>query len=62
MPDSGRSVCGSDVCIDIEATICLVMRARRDDSWMIDVSDGELVTSMLFEAVFRSGKALLLLR
>jgi hypothetical protein len=40
MPDSRRSVCGSDVCIDIEATICLVMRVERDESREMD---GELV-------------------
>lgn len=43
MPDSGRSVCGSDVCIDIEATICLVMRVERDESRVMDVSDVVLV-------------------
>lgn len=31
------------MCIDIEATICLVMRVKRDVSRMVDVSDEELV-------------------
>lgn len=31
------------MCIDIEATICLVMRVKRDGSRWVDVSDEELV-------------------
>jgi hypothetical protein len=31
------------ICIDIEATIYLVMRMKRDGSRLIDVSDEELV-------------------
>ena len=46
------------MCIDIEATICLVMRVGRDGSRVMDVSDGDGVF-MLFEAVLlRQGIAL----
>jgi hypothetical protein len=31
------------MCIDIEATMCLVMRVKRDGSRLIVVSDEELV-------------------
>jgi hypothetical protein len=30
------------MCIDVEATMCLVMRVERDGSRVVDVSDGEL--------------------
>lgn len=43
MPSSGRSGRGGDVCIDIEATMCLVMRVEHDGSRVVGMSDGELV-------------------
>lgn len=54
------------MCIDIQATICPVMRVKRDGSPIIDVSDEESVPwrcpPYTWCAVFSSGKALLLLQ
>jgi hypothetical protein len=54
MPDGGRSECCSDVCIDIEATICLVMRVERKESRVMDMSDVELVDREAVQMVLNS--------
>jgi len=51
MPDIGRSESGSDVGIDVEATICLVMRVERDESLVMDMSDVYVESVMSREAV-----------